>query len=112
LQQANWCVLVLNCILYTNLVNIIAILGSGEKDHKKSEPLGIKGIRFILGNHSYFIVYAGFYTSLMDQRFGLLKKPGGCIKKGEFMQSLLSLKPPLAIHAAQNQCCTTENENG
>ncbi|AZV42845.1 hypothetical protein BAOM_2236 [Peribacillus asahii] len=40
---------------------------------------------------SFFIVYAGFYTSLMDQGFRLPKKPGGCIKKGDFMQ-LKSMK--------------------
>jgi hypothetical protein len=28
------------------------------------------------------------------------------------MEYLIEDKHPLAIHAAQNQCCTTENENG
>jgi hypothetical protein len=75
------------CILYTNLVNIRLISGSEEKDHKKSEPLGTKGIRSFYDFFLIFIVYAGIYTSLIDQRFRFLKMPGGCIKKRWFMQS-------------------------
>ncbi|MBZ5753460.1 hypothetical protein [Metabacillus rhizolycopersici] len=43
------------CIEHAKSVNIITMIGSKEKDHKKSEPLGTKGIRFCLGYPSYFI---------------------------------------------------------
>jgi hypothetical protein len=47
------------------------------------------------GSLSFLLDYAGFYTSLIHQRFGLLKKPSGCIKKEGFMQSFRSLKLPI-----------------
>jgi hypothetical protein len=34
------------------------------------------------------------------------------LEKRPIMEYLIEDKHPLAIHAAQNQCCTTENENG
>lgn len=44
---------------------------------------------------SKFIVYAPFYTSLRNQCFRPLKKPGRCIKKWGFMQYALSLRTRL-----------------
>lgn len=37
-------------------------------------------------NWAHFIVYAGFYMSLRNQRFQPLNKPSSCIKKADFMQ--------------------------
>ncbi|MBX9976616.1 hypothetical protein [Cytobacillus firmus] len=44
-----------------------------------------------------FIDYAGFYTTLMNQRFRLLKKPGSYIKKGSFMHELIEEQTVIEI---------------
>jgi hypothetical protein len=48
-------------MFYTNLVTITSMIGS----HKNRRSLAPQGI----GGFSFGLVYAGFYTSLMDQGF-------------------------------------------
>jgi hypothetical protein len=74
----------IGCISHSFLVNIITILRSKQKRQTH--------IYQGLGFWSFFIVYTPFYTSLIYQRFCLLQKPGSCIKKWGFMQSLYFLK--------------------
>ncbi len=77
------------CILYTHQVDITP---SSEVPNYKT-PWCSRG-----SESSVFIVY----TWLMNQHFRLLKKPGSCIKKGCFMQILLSLKHSVSLNEVRH----------